>query len=313
MDVVAGAPPAAAAQYIQLNEQQTLVFVEAENFTTFTTAAAASSSSSSSSSSASASAASGWQPRAWAHSPNYFASTVANVFHSRRAYLHHPALAAATSAAQATAAGDVAAAAFVVPAAGPHELLVRYEAPFRFEVPFEVTVVQRGAAVFRATYGRRATPKVWGFQSGRAQGEYSGCGAGLNPECPWPWGSTENMVWETHTAHSLRAGPAEIRLAAVRDTEYCCWADINVDAVLLHPNATAVNESIFDPSVRCGVPEMQHGTPACAGWLELVSLNWVLDRAGTCRSTGFSRSAAWSSAGSRTRTRAAGASPSASR
>ena len=216
-----------AAQYIPLNERQTLVFIEGENFTV------------------SSSASSLWEPRAWAHSPNYYASTVANVFHSRRAYLHHPALTSTTSA-----AGDVAAAAFVVPAHGPHEVMVRYEAPFRFEIPFQVTVVQGGKTMFSEVFGRRTNLKIWGFQSGRSHGEYLGCGAGLNTECPWPWGSTENMVWETQTAHSLDAGPAEIRLSPVRDMEYCCWGDINIDAILLHPNATAVNASIYDTTVK---------------------------------------------------------------
>ena len=36
-----------------------------------------------------------WEAREWAHSPGYFASVQANCFHSRRAYLHAPAHAAA--------------------------------------------------------------------------------------------------------------------------------------------------------------------------------------------------------------------------
>lgn len=137
--------PLLSAQYIPLNPREMLVFLEAENFTV--------------------PEGSRWEPREWAKSPNYFASTVANVFHSRRAHLHHPALADAGGADR----GTTAAAAFVVPAAGEYSVLIRYEAPYRFEIPFEVNITQNGRR-FSRTYGRRATPKVWGFQSGRHAG-----------------------------------------------------------------------------------------------------------------------------------------------
>ena len=47
----------------------TMTVVEAENFSSTT----------------------GWEPREWAHSPNYFAASLADTFLSRRAYLHAPA------------------------------------------------------------------------------------------------------------------------------------------------------------------------------------------------------------------------------
>jgi hypothetical protein len=59
-------------RYIPLNSREMLVFIEAENMTTTT------------SSGPTGSTAPGWMARPWAHSNNYFASTVANVFHSRR-------------------------------------------------------------------------------------------------------------------------------------------------------------------------------------------------------------------------------------
>jgi hypothetical protein len=222
----AASEPAAAAQYIPLNPRETLVFLEAENFTV--------------------PAASQWEPREWAKSPNYFASTVANVFHSRRAHLHHPALASPDSPPRAT----TAAAAFDVPTAGHYSVLIRYEAPFRFEIPFEVNITQRGGlrATFSRTYGRRATPKIWGFQSGRHSGEYD-CGPGLNGECAWPWGATENMVWEMGSGQ-LEEGPAIMHFTPVRDSQYCCWGDINVDAVLLSPNASDIAQRLNDTKTR---------------------------------------------------------------
>ena len=237
-----------AAQYIPLNERQTLVFLEAENFTVAPSSIAAFDGASASTRSQPV-----WQSRAWAHSPNYYASTVANVFHSRRAYLHHPAVANRTASADPAAAmeGSTAAAAFHIPARGEYSVLIRYEAPYRFEVPFQVVITQAGKTVFKEVFGRRTTPKVWGFQAGRQRGEYRGCGPGLNTECSWPYGSTENMVWEFHAApHALAPGPAQISFTPVRDTDYCCWGDINVDAVMLHPNATDIAERINDPATR---------------------------------------------------------------
>eukprot|EP01045_Picozoa_sp_COSAG04_P002623 COSAG04_NODE_97_length_26459_cov_6.507246_11_plen_1116_part_00 len=213
-----------AAQYIPLNPRQTLIFIEAENFTVAPN--------------------SPWEPRAWAHSPNYFASTVANVFHSRRAYLHHPAMTDKTT--QPT----TAAAAFTLPAAGHYSVLIRYEAPFRFEIPFQVAITQRGTTVFSKIFGRRSNPKVWGFTAGRHAGEYAGCGPGLNTECAWPWGATENMVWEVGAGAHLAPGVAEVRLTPVRDSDYCCWGDINIDALMLSPNSTDVAARLNDSATK---------------------------------------------------------------
>ena len=107
------ASSAAAAQWVPFNEQQSLGFIEAENFT----------------------AAGGWEAREWAKTPNYFASTVANVFHSRRAYMHGPSAAVDPEL-------DGATASLVVPHAGEFTVLVRYEAPYRFEVPFTLSITQ---------------------------------------------------------------------------------------------------------------------------------------------------------------------------
>eukprot|EP01047_Picozoa_sp_COSAG01_P086750 COSAG01_NODE_19649_length_998_cov_1.240267_1_plen_223_part_01 len=192
------AAAAAAAQYIPFNERETLVVLEGENFTSSGT----------------------WESREWAKSPNYFASTVANVFHSRRGYLHGPE--------NISGPADGATASFTAPHAGEFEVLVRYEMPYRFEVPFKLVVTQHGRAVFTRTYGYRSSLKVWGFAFTRNRGSL--CGPGLQSECVWPWGATENMVWEGVGATAkLAAGPAEIALTPVHDSDYCCWGDRNID------------------------------------------------------------------------------------
>lgn len=174
----------------------------------------------------------GWSPEAWAHSnKTRFASTVANTFLSRRAFLY--AAPNATSDAVATATVQIG-------TAGAHQVLVRYEAAYRFETPFTVTVEQGGKKlVDGVTYGLRATPKVWAFAAGRAHSSL--CGPGLQGECRWPYGATENVVWEgTEVVANLKVGPATITLRVDNSTRPGHMASRNVDTVVLTPNATDV-------------------------------------------------------------------------
>ena len=68
------------------------------------------------------------EARDWSHSANYYAMTVANSFHSRRAYLH-------LGGPNATTGQNVASATLRVAKDDDYHVLVRYEAPYRFEVP----------------------------------------------------------------------------------------------------------------------------------------------------------------------------------
>ena len=71
----------------------------------------------------------GWSPCSWAFDSNLFASDVANVFMSRRAYLHADANATLGDRAEATAP---------VAADGLYHVMVRYEVGYRFSSPFRV-------------------------------------------------------------------------------------------------------------------------------------------------------------------------------
>ena len=73
-------PPPDASQVVPYFSQH-ITFVEAENLTTLS---------------------GDWAAMPWAHSDNYFAATIANVFHSRRAYLRGPANASAGGVAAAS-------------------------------------------------------------------------------------------------------------------------------------------------------------------------------------------------------------------
>jgi hypothetical protein len=67
-------------------------------------------------------------------------------------------------------------------------------------------------------------------------GEYD-CGPGLNSECAWPWGATENMVWEIGSG-ALEKGPAVMHFTPVRDSEYLlriiCVCDLRVEFACKH-------------------------------------------------------------------------------
>ena len=95
----------------------TMVHIEAENFT--------------------AAPGSAWRAAAWGGDVGYFAATVADTFHSRRAFLHAPA---------ASAAGAVATAEFSVTRAGTYSVLARYETGFRFQQPFTLEIAPEAGA-----------------------------------------------------------------------------------------------------------------------------------------------------------------------
>lgn len=69
------------------------------------------------------------------------------------------------------------------------------------------------------------------------------CEPGLVSECVWPYGATENMVWEgVNTTVALTPGvAATVSIKPLKDSDYCCWGDRNIDAILLHPNRTEVD------------------------------------------------------------------------
>ena len=132
----AAAPAADVSQSIPYFEQS-LVVIEAENFTAVGPEAA-------------------WSPRRWGEDGGFFASTVANTFHSRRGYLHAPANASAESVATAT---------FSVAKQDTYDVLARYETGYRFQSPFRLDIAKgAGAApLFTKTYGYRESLKVQAF------------------------------------------------------------------------------------------------------------------------------------------------------
>jgi hypothetical protein len=105
--VAAGGITAAAVPGTDVSQEvpyfsQSMVHVEAESFTPTVGSA--------------------WSPKKWGDDGGFFASTVANTFHSRRGYLHAPANSSTET---------VATAAITVPAAGSYTVLARYEQGYR--------------------------------------------------------------------------------------------------------------------------------------------------------------------------------------
>ncbi len=161
----------------------------------------------------------GWQARRWGE--NYYAATFANTFLSRKAFLGAP-----EDCDETRASIDVN-----VPAAGRYLVLVRYEAAYRFETQFRVKIEQAGRVRLDRLYGARDNLKVWAF------------GKRLQKEVAWPWGATENIVWEGHDAFAeLQSGRAKITLIAGRQP--APQARRNVDLVMLTRNEAEVRERI---------------------------------------------------------------------
>lgn len=160
-----------------------------------------------------------WRARNWG--TNYYASTFANTFLSRKAYLSAPKQCQAATAVRG----------IEIPKAGTYLVLVRYEAAYRFETRFRVRIAQRGKVVFERQYGARDNPKIWAF------------GHKVRREVSWPWGATEGIVWEGHEASVfLFAGAATLTLIADPQPELA--ARRHVDVVMLTRDTEQVRERI---------------------------------------------------------------------
>ena len=191
------------------------------------------------------------EARDWAHSANYFAMTVADANINRRAYLY-------LGGPNASTGENVAGATLHVADDGDYHVLVRYEMPYRFEVPFKVTVEQGGKKLLEYVMGRRTNLKLWPFSSGGyASGWTGSCGAvesswsnNLVTECHWPYGATENVLWEGYNTTqpvALKAGTATVTLETVRDCDDCNYGNRNIDVVLLHPLTSDIEMRVHTP------------------------------------------------------------------
>lgn len=166
-----------------------------------------------------------------------------------------------------------------------YSVLVRYEAPYRFEVPFQLVITQGGQKKYTRVYGRRSSLKVCCDvkfdESPNSTTRLAGLGLSVFTESGFAvWARSSNgvrlalgsnrkhgrsalestcialllnalvwQVWEgvNSTVSGLEPGkPAEISLTPVHDSDYCCWGDRNIDAVLLHPNASDVDRRLVD-------------------------------------------------------------------
>lgn len=208
---------------------------------------------------------SAWQAGDWGHAPTRYAATIANSFMSRRSCLHAPANVSNES---------VASFGFTVKKAGAYHVLLRYESAYLFETPFRVEIFRAGGGVakpvFDRVYGLRHSLKVQGFGKARLKkapgagptGPYtqgSMCGAGRAPtdglqaECWWPYGATENWVWEGVGAKAnLAAGSYTLRLSGenkttdtTTDPAIIAFAERNIDVALLTTNTSDIQKRIW--------------------------------------------------------------------
>lgn len=133
---------------------------------------------------------------------NYFASTFAITFLSRKACLGAP-----TQVEQGHEA--IASQVVNIPYADAYHVAIRYEQPYNFSVEFTVEIEQAGKVVYRQVFGRLEDPKMWPMNNNKRE-----------PMVRYWWGATDNILWqmpsETEPSRMARlaAGPAVIRLIA---------------------------------------------------------------------------------------------------
>ena len=136
----------------------------------------------------------GWRPLPFRE--NYFASTFAITFLSRMGCLSAPEQTDPKAPAVAEQKIDV-------PSDGSYFVLARYEQPYNFAVEFTVAVEQGGKVVYQKTYGRLEDAKIWAMNNHKRV-----------PMERYPWGGTDNIVWQHFDAAPLKQGPATLRLIA---------------------------------------------------------------------------------------------------
>lgn len=159
-----------------------------------------------------------WKAMDWGD--NYYVGTFANSFLSRKGFLGAPE----------QSEKSVATINAEIPAAGTYYILARYEAAYRFETQFTVVVEQNGKVVFSRLYGANDNVKIWAFK---------GISGGLQKDFAWPWGATENIVWEGHEATvNLQKGAAKISLIADKQPEPA--AKRNVDVLMVTPHGEQI-------------------------------------------------------------------------
>ncbi len=160
-----------------------------------------------------------WQAKSYGE--NFYVSTFAVTFLSRKAFL----------AAPPQAQDAVAEIRFQVPRTGNYLVLARYESAYRYHTQFRVVVEQQGKVKLSRIYGSRDNVRIWPF------------GRRLQKDLTWPWGANEQIVWEGHDVRvPLEAGTATLRLEAVAQPNPATWR--HVDCLLLTTDEEEVQRQL---------------------------------------------------------------------
>ncbi len=160
-----------------------------------------------------------WQAKSYGE--NFYVSTFAVTFLSRKAFL----------AAPPEAQDAVAQIQFQVPKAGRYLVLVRYEAAYRFNTQFRVVIEQQDQVKLNRVYGSPQNVRIWPFFRR------------LQKDVTWPWGANEQIVWEGHDVRvELQPGVATLRLEAVAQPLPRTWR--HVDCVLLTTDEKEVQRQL---------------------------------------------------------------------
>lgn len=124
--------------------------------------------------------------------------------------------------ASAESEGALASKTVTIPTAGQYRVWSKYQAPPYFKYLHEIEIVQNGQSVYRHTYGKSGTDRLWSF-------------SGDSDELWWPWGIDHDAAEAPTQMVQLAAGPAEIRLKTLKSPELA--GERFIDFVLLTTHA----------------------------------------------------------------------------
>lgn len=124
-------------------------------------------------------------------------------------------------AAPATSVDSVATQTLTVGTAGQYRVWSKYQAPPYFHYLHKIELVQGGRVVFSHVYGKGGTERLWSF-------------SGQSDELWWPWGVDHDAAESPKTVATLAAGPVEVRLTAVANSQPA--GDRCLDFVVLTTN-----------------------------------------------------------------------------
>ncbi|MFO0880426.1 MAG: beta-galactosidase trimerization domain-containing protein [Gemmataceae bacterium] len=114
-----------------------------------------------------------------------------------------------------------------IPQAGSYRVWSKYQAPPYFNYLHRIEIHQNGKRVYGRDYGKVGTPRLWSF-------------SGVSDELWWYWGVDHDAAEAPREMAALAAGPAEIRLIALRNPAPAGNRFVDFVVLTTEPNDTYI-------------------------------------------------------------------------